>query len=69
MGRLVDLDDLIDAGVVAPLLGLAYRSSVTTYVSGDDDFPVPAVEFATGKRRAWAREDIDCWHERREELA
>lgn len=30
MGRLVDLDDLIDVGEVAALLGLAHKNSVTT---------------------------------------
>ena len=32
MGRLVDLDDLIDVGEVAVLLGLAHKNSVTTYM-------------------------------------
>ncbi len=69
MGRLVDLDDLIDVGVVAPLLGIAHEHSVTTYMRRSDDFPVPAVEFATGKRRAWVPEDIERWYKRREEHA
>ena len=69
MGRLVDLDDLIDVGEVAALLGLAHKNSVTTYMRRYDDFPVPAIEFAEGKCRAWVREDIERWHERREEHA
>ena len=69
MGRLVDLDDLIDVGDVAALLGLAHKNSVTTYMRRYEDFPVPAIEFAEGKCRAWVREDIERWHERREEHA
>jgi len=66
MGRQVDLDDLIDVGVVAPLLGIAHEHSVTTYMRRNDDFPVPAIKFATSKCRAWLREDIESWHRRRE---
>ena len=46
MGRSVDLDDLIDVGEVAALLGLAHKNSVTTYMRRYEDFPAPALEFA-----------------------
>ncbi len=66
MGRSVDLDDLIDVGEVAKLLGLAHKNSVTTYMRRYEDFPAPALEFAEGKCRAWVREDVEAWaHERR----
>jgi len=61
MGRLVDLDDLIDVGAVAEILGLAHKNSVTTYMRRYDDFPEPALEFADGKCRAWVRSDIEDW--------
>ena len=61
MGRKVDLDDLIDVGEVAELLGLAHKNSVTTYMRRYEDFPKPAVEFADGKCRAWIREDVQAW--------
>ena len=61
MGRTVDLDDLIDVGEVAELLGLAHKNSVTTYMRRYDDFPRPAVEFADGKCRAWVRDDVKAW--------
>ena len=61
MGRKVDLDDLIDVGEVAELLGLAHKNSVTTYMRRYDDFPKPAIEFADGKCRAWLREEIEAW--------
>ena len=61
MGRKVDLDDLIDVGEVAELLGLAHKNSVTTYLRRYGDFPKPAIEFADGKCRAWVREDVQVW--------
>ena len=61
MGRKVDLDDLIDVGEVAELLGLAHKNSVTTYMRRYADFPKPAIEFADRKCRAWVREDIQAW--------
>jgi hypothetical protein len=60
MGRLVDLDDLIDVGDVASILGLTHKNSVTTYMRRYDDFPAPVIEFAEGKCR-------ENWHKRREE--
>lgn len=67
MGRLVDLDDLIDVGQVAELLGLAQRNSVTTYMRRYGDFPAPAIEFAHGKCRAWLQQEVEDWRERRRE--
>ena len=65
MGRLVDLDDLIDVGEVATLLGLAHKNSVTTYMRRYEDFPLPIIEFADGKCRAWLRHDIVSWQVKR----
>ncbi len=65
MGRLVDLDDLVDVGDVADLLGLAHKNSVTTYMRRYSTFPKPALEFAEGKCRAWVREDVLRWIEDR----
>ena len=66
MGRKLDVDDLIDVGEVAELLGLAHKNSVTTYMRRYDDFPKPAIEFAEGKCRAWVREDVEVWRGSRE---
>ena len=63
MGRKVDLDDLIDVGEVAELLGLAHKNSVTTYMRRYDDFPNPVIEFASGKCRAWLKTDVVDWIE------
>jgi len=65
MGRLVDLDDLIDVGEVAELLGLTHKNSVTTYMRRYEDFPEPAIEFADGKCRAWLRQEVEVWQEGR----
>ena len=65
MGRKVDLDDLIDVGEVAELLGLAHKNSVTTYMRRYYDFPQPAIEFADGKCRAWVRSDVTEWRAER----
>ena len=65
MGRLVDLDDLVDVGDVAELLGLAHKNSVTTYMRRYPDFPPPAIEFAEGKCRAWHRDDVEAWRAKR----
>ena len=65
----MDLDELIDVGQVAALLGLAHKNSVTTYMRRYEDFPAPALEFAEGKCRAWVREDVERWIKRREEQA
>ena len=65
MGRKVDLDDLIDVGEVAELLGLAHKNSVTTYMRRYDDFPKPAIEFADGKCRAWVLGDVQSWKDDR----
>ena len=61
MGRKVDLDDLIDVGEVAELLGLAHKNSVTTYMRRYDDFPKPVIEFADGRCRAWERQEVVLW--------
>lgn len=61
MGRKVDLDDLIDVGEVARMLGLAQNNSVSTYMNRYSDFPRPAIVFADGKCRAWVRDDVSAW--------
>ncbi len=62
MGRMVDLDDLIDVGTVAEILRLSHKNSVTTYLRRYSDFPRPVVEFADGKCRLWMRSEIEAWH-------
>lgn len=65
MGRQVDIDDLIDVGQVARLLGLSHKNSVTTYMRRYSDFPRPAIDFADGMCRLWLRQEIEAWASKR----
>ena len=60
--ELIDPDDLVDAGDVAVLLGLASRSVVSVYRSRYGNFPPPAIE--RGQCRLWLRRDIEVWARR-----
>jgi len=59
MGRKVDIDDLIDAKVVAELIGLSHRNGVYTYRTRHQDFPAPIVTH--GRCYMWHRGDIRRW--------
>ena len=59
VGRNVDLDELIDAGGIAELLGLASRNVVGVYRGRYADFPAPVVE--RGACRLWLRADVEAW--------
>lgn len=61
MPDLIDPDDLLDAGEVAALLGLARRQAVSTYRQRYDDFPAPRVAKNSGKCDLWLRSDIERW--------
>jgi glutathione-regulated potassium-efflux system ancillary protein KefG len=57
-----ELDQLIDAGEVASILGLAHRNSVSTYRSRYVDFPVGRPAPGGGRSRLWTRAEILTWH-------
>jgi len=57
-----ELDELIDAGEVAAILGLAHRNSVSTYRSRYADFPAGRPAPGGGRSRLWSRADILAWH-------
>jgi predicted DNA-binding transcriptional regulator AlpA len=59
VGRKVDVDDLLDAGEVAELLGLASRNVVNVYRGRYPDFPAPVVE--RKGFRLWLRADVEAW--------
>jgi len=61
MGRKIDLDDLVDVGQVAEILGLSHKNSVSTYLKRYKSFPRPVVEFADKKCRLWLRSEIRKW--------
>lgn len=57
----VETDNLVSAGEVAELLGLAHHNSVTTYLQRYPDFPEPVVQKSGGHIRLWLRPDIEEW--------
>lgn len=61
MGRMVDVDDLVDAHEVARILGLAQPNTVYQYQRRYPEMPRPV--YAPGARRAqlWLREEIVRW--------
>jgi len=61
MGRLVDLDDLLEASEVASLLGLSRATAVSVYQSRYEDFPVPVLTASTGRCQFWLRSDVEAW--------
>ena len=58
---MVDSDDLIDSDGVAELLGLAQRSSVTTYLRRYADMPRPIVDRGPGRVRLWSAREMERW--------
>ena len=66
MAPRINSEDLIDSQIVAEILGLAHRNSVTTYLRRYPDMPRPIVELGEGRVRLWLRSEIVQWKERRE---
>ncbi len=61
MGRKVDVDDLIDAGEIADMLGLAQRNAVSLYQRRYGDMPRPVVVRSSGRTLLWLRNEIQSW--------
>lgn len=61
MVRMVAIDDLIDAHVVAVLLGLSHHNTVSVYQHRYDDMPKPAVDLGKGRVKLWLRPEIEQW--------
>jgi hypothetical protein len=57
----INSEDLIDSLVVAEILGLRHRESVTTYLSRYPDMPRPVVELGKGRVRLWLRPEVEAW--------
>jgi glutathione-regulated potassium-efflux system ancillary protein KefG len=58
---LVHTEDLIDAQMVADLLGLSHRNSVSLYQRRYGDMPRPVVELGNGRIKLWLRSEIELW--------
>jgi predicted DNA-binding transcriptional regulator AlpA len=65
MGRMVDVDDLIDSRAVADLLGLAHLETVHQLRKRHPDFPAPAVSMGLGRCMLWVRSDVTEWAAKR----
>lgn len=61
VGRRVDIDDLVDARVVAEVLGLSHANSVSTYAKRYPDFPKPILNLGRGRTLLWLRPDVLRW--------
>jgi predicted DNA-binding transcriptional regulator AlpA len=54
-------EDLVDVHDVAEILGMANRTSVSTYQLRFADFPPPVINLGERRIRLWARADIEKW--------
>ena len=59
MGRKVDLDDLVDAIVIAERLGHAQTNSIHHLRRRHPDFPQPLITF--GRVRVWSWTEVESW--------
>ena len=65
MAPKVNTEDLVDAHVVAEMIGLSHPNSVSTYLRRYPDFPRPVVDLGRGRPRLWLRQDVTAWVEQR----
>jgi predicted nucleotidyltransferase len=61
MSRRFQAEDLIDAHVVADLLGLSRRNTVSSYQQRYRDMPRPVIDLGRGRPRLWSRPDMERW--------
>jgi predicted DNA-binding transcriptional regulator AlpA len=61
MAPKVNSEDLVDSQIVAAILGLSQRNTVTTYLKRYPDMPRPVVELGAGRVRLWLRGEIEAW--------
>ena len=62
---LVDPADLVDARIIAELLGLSSPRAISVYRARYPDFPAPAVDMGAGRCLLWLRADIEQWNRAR----
>lgn len=54
-------EDLIDAQVVAEMLGVRHRNTVSSYQRRYPTMPRPIVDLGPGRPRLWLRPQIEEW--------
>ena len=62
---IADTSDLVDARVVAAILGLSHPNSVSTYQHRYSDMPRPVVNLGGGRCKLWLRSEIELWKNNR----
>jgi glutathione-regulated potassium-efflux system ancillary protein KefG len=60
----VATEDMIDAQVVAEILGLSHRNSVSLYQRRYTDMPRPVLDLGDGRVKLWLRPEVEQWAER-----
>jgi predicted DNA-binding transcriptional regulator AlpA len=66
MGRLIDIEDLIDAHDVAEMLGLAHSTAVHLYQNRYPEMPRPVLDRGGRRARLWLRTEIADWNNARD---
>ena len=61
MSPRVSTEDLVDAQMVADIVGLSHRNSVSLYQRRYDDMPRPVVDLGDGRVKLWLRPEIERW--------
>lgn len=65
MGRMVDVDELIDAVECAQIAGFKSPTAVSVYLSRGS-FPEPLIDRGGRRTRLWLRKDVLNWVKLRE---
>jgi len=65
MGRMVDVDDLVDAHDVAALLGLAHANTVHQYQRRYPEMPQPVYKPGARRAQLWLKSEITQWNRSR----
>jgi hypothetical protein len=63
--RYLDPDDLIGAQVVAELLDLAQRNTVSAHQRRHPAVPRPVADLGQGRCKLWLRSEIGVWRAER----
>jgi predicted DNA-binding transcriptional regulator AlpA len=61
MAPRVRTEDLVDAQVVAEILGLSHRNSVYTYLRRYPSMPRPILDIGEGRVQLWLRPEVEAW--------
>lgn len=60
-----DGDDVIEARVVAEILGLSHPNSVSIYQRRYTDMPRPVIDVGQSRCKLWLRSGVEAWKDAR----